>query len=196
MKVESYLPPEFKSASKVLTRFMNSNVIHKKTQKLSNDMWFRTDSKTFIKKTPKIREIPSGSGWRWNQAKKRYTFFHEKLNSDVELMKLVPRKYPNSTLKSLPKLKLWRATVLDDSNPCTAYWCEKGADSDESFDLVNLQIEDFSFLAPFVDDATRFELWPSSVSENNIIDSSLIDDIFSSTFDSQCFDTFLNEIFS
>jgi len=100
------LPPEFEKAFKVACKQLD-NSIAKLSVKLPSSIWTTSGGCVCISKKPKIREIPSGKGWRWNQAKNRYYATVENLNVEVEVLKLVPRKSIRSTITKLPKLKLW-----------------------------------------------------------------------------------------
>lgn len=152
------LPPEFEKAYKVACKQLD-NPNAKLSIKLPSSIWTTSGGCVCIKKKPKIREIPSGDGWRWNQAKRRYNVTHDKSGSSLELLKLVPRKTVRSHLKTLPTLKLWQVTVTGKRN-LAIFWCEKGSDSIESVD-DDIDLADFSFLAPFMDPAEASTLWPT-----------------------------------
>mmetsp|Transcript_38752 Transcript_38752/g.66518 ORF Transcript_38752/g.66518 Transcript_38752/m.66518 type:complete len:189 (-) Transcript_38752:36-602(-) len=158
------LPPEFDKAFKVLSKRIHSS-FNCPTVKLTDTLWMETGAIESIKKKLKIREIPSGSEWRWNQAKRRYTLSCEKSGILIELTKLVPRKSARSTLTTLPKYKLWQASVLSKTNPMTVFWCEKGADFNEPKE--DLQLQDYSFLAEFMDASEAKQLWPELLPQTN-----------------------------
>jgi len=79
----SSLPPEFQNALGILQNIKNENIRFD----LRSSIWEETHSCAYVKRKLKVREIPSGSQWKWNQAKKRYTIasFNGESNSNVEL---------------------------------------------------------------------------------------------------------------
>ena len=161
MRTSTQLPPEFEKASKIASKRIeyvknNRNLI---ASSLTNQIWIQTGNMAQIKYKPKIREIPSGEGWRWNQAKRRYIVTFDKTGTTMELTKLVPRKAARSTLSSLPKLKIWQASVIDKRFPLTVFWCEKGEDALSI--LPEIELDDLSFLAPFMEEEEGKLLWPS-----------------------------------
>ena len=150
------LPPEFKKAFKVFSKTLKSvdnGIIP--TGKLTKEVWSQSGNLVHVDKRPRIREIPSGNGWRWNQAKKRYTVTCEVNGNPVEIMKLVPRKTVNTPLIKLPKLKIFQ--LCDEITSFTTFWCEKGADSDPTLDL---DVSDYSFLAEFMNPSEAIDIWP------------------------------------
>jgi len=150
-------PPEFERASNIIEKSVEKLLAHSDIF-LTTSLWMITDSLIAVKKVPKIREIPSGDGWRWNQAKRKYNATFDKISTEVEIMKLVPRKSVRSTIDRLPKLKLWQITSTNRRLPFAVYWCEKGSDSDNEFQNMNLN--DYSFLAEFIDPEEGKLLWP------------------------------------
>lgn len=154
--VVSKLPPEFQTALGILQNIQNEDF-----NELQPAIWKETGFCAHAKKKLKIREIPSGSQWKWNQAKKRYTIasFNGESNTNVELTKLVPRKSVNSTLNKLPKLKLWLGIISNDIKEYSVLWCEKGIDF-SPIESPELNIDDYVFLADFMDDECSKEFWP------------------------------------
>ena len=150
----SSLPPEFSNALKKLTSTFKDATTQQ--TKLSPSIWQNSESNASLNRVPKIREIPSGNGWRWNQAKKRYVVQYDQIT--IELTKLVPRKAVRSHLTSLPKLKLWQGIITNNNEPDSAvYWCEKGADLTEEPELA---LEEYSFLSEYMSEEDSKQLWP------------------------------------
>jgi len=177
MRKTTPTPPEFEQALKVIEKRIE-RLLAQPESHLTHSVYMKTDSLVAVKALPKIREIPSGEGWRWNQAKRRYVVTFDKISTEVEIMKLVPRKSVRSTLDRLPKLKLWQIKSVNRKSSFAAYWCEKGSDSDIEGQELNL--EDYSFLAEFMEPSEGQELWP----EHQMYNSPA-----SSTFD---IDSFMN----
>lgn len=167
------LPPEFERALERITKYFNTTITPPINEKLIPDkIWKQSGFAVVVSSVPKIRTIPSGEGWRWNQAKHRYTVNVENSNYSVELTKLVPRKSVRSTLDTLPKLKVWKGTILMENNNQTVLWCEKGMDQTDIMndikEIDNLQIDDYSFLAPFMDSIESTSLFsPTDFSSLN-----------------------------
>ena len=163
----SPLPPEFEKAASVVNKRIESPEGRLNfTTNLTNNLWRKSNQLVSLKKVPKIREIPSGEGWRWNQAKRRYTIKNDN-GSSIQIIKLVPRRSVRSTLKDLPKLKLWQARTVNKKSNITIFWCEKGADSNINTpsqtkeQQPSLDINEFSFLADFMDPIEGQRIWPS-----------------------------------
>lgn len=150
------LPPEFENALKIINRkYEEYRLYDRQSNGISDEIWLYNNRTTIINNIPKIREIPSGDDWRWNQSKRRYKV---KLQSGIflELQKLVPRKFKKDS-NTLPTLKLWRGMLHDLEHPITIFWCEKGLNrTDESL----LILSEYSFLARFMDSRTANEFWP------------------------------------
>ena len=76
-----------------------------------------------------------------------------------------------STLASLPKLKVWKGTIIKENNDQTVLWCEKGMDetyiTNDTNKIHNLQIDDYSFLAPFIDSIESSLFSPTDFSSLN-----------------------------
>ena len=172
MRVSPTIPPEFERASNVIEKRVERLLAHSNVL-LTTSLWKNTDSLVAVKKIPKIREIPSGDGWRWNQAKRKYNTTFDKISTDVEIMKLVPRKSVRSTICRLPKLKLWQITSTNIRSPFAVYWCEKGSDSDNEFQ--DMDINDYSFLAEFIEPEEGKLLWPDHPLYNSNLPCSSFD---------------------
>lgn len=154
------LPPEFNKALEVAIQKFDELLIKRvSSQELTNQLWTTTGFSAFTRKQYKIREIPSGDGWRWNQAKHRYTISDTKYGAPLSIIKLVPRKAAKSSLDSLPKLKLWLISMTYKKYSMSIFWCEKGADLYTPQEELNLK--DYAFLAPFMDPLTSKELFPT-----------------------------------
>ena len=181
------LAPEFEKALKMATKRIEPLITSSfKAQKMCSDLWMKSGTVIIIHKKPKIRDIPSGEGWRWNQAKRKHIVMSESFNMPLEIMKLVPRKAFKGSSQSLPKVKLWQVCLLNAINPITVFWCERGIDECENMcisttfekeDNTTLDISDFSFLAPFMNPNDGRELWPDlpmyKSMDNNVNSTSL-----------------------
>ena len=166
-------PPEFSQAFEVLHKHLLFLLLNRRVipQQLSDELWMYSGNVSHVTRSSKIRDVPSGVGWRWNQAKRKYVIKHHQTGISLELLKLVPRKSVRSTLTNLPKLKLWQGTCTDEHNPITVFWCEKGLDSNET-SPNDLNISDYEFLAPFMDQHLGEELWPHTVYTATKLESS------------------------
>ena len=72
------------------------------------------------------RRIPSGSEWRWNQAKGKKEVYLRDHDATVTLTKLIPRRR-QSTSTDVPRYKLWHFAVRSQRGDAfTVLWCEKG----------------------------------------------------------------------
>lgn len=153
------LPPEFNTALHVFADFLQKNDITQvKQEQLSRKIWEQSNVITTTKRRVKIRDIPSDIGWRWNQAKRKYTIKNPE-GLKFELLKLVPRKSVRSHLNTLPPFKLWRIQVEDIA---TIFWCEKGYDCNPIFPY---DINDFEFLRSFMNPKHANEIWCSKTKE-------------------------------
>ena len=162
-------PPEFSQAFDVLHKHLHFLIQHRRAipQQLTDELWMYSGNLSHVTKSSKIRDVPSGIGWRWNQAKRKYVIKHHQTGISLELLKLVPRKSVRSTLANLPKLKLWQGTTIEQQHtPITVFWCEKGFDSNE-ISSNDLDISDYEFLAPFMDQHIGEELWPHNSTPQN-----------------------------
>lgn len=165
------IPPEFEKASKIISKRLESHASKPIYQKLSSQMWLKSGTSSVIRKKPKIRDIPSGNGWRWNQAKRRYHITNDKLNLSFEILKLVPRRCVRSHLKTLPTLKLWQACICNKKTPLTIFWCERGVDSMDIYQQQefvpesqeSIEISDFLFLARFMHPSHAQQIWPNEL---------------------------------
>lgn len=157
-----HTPPEYDRASQVIGKYYlkmkETNTMPSTTHGMTSNLWKSTDSLVCINRRPKIRDIPSGIGWRWNQAKRRFSMVNEETGFTIEILKLVPRKSAGSSLEALPKLKLWQGSFYNDENT-TIFWCEKGEDHVST----DLKLSDYSFLSKFMDNrALGDHLWPNT----------------------------------
>lgn len=110
---------------------------------------------SIISKEFKSRDIPAGKTWRWNQVKSRKQVLLTKTRIRVEIFKLMPRKVSKDSALPNETLKLWQYNIFD-CNLCVkmkALWCERGI-------TKKLAIEDFKFLAEFMDETLAREFWP------------------------------------
>merc|ERR1719282_715607 len=76
----------------------------------------------------RVRRIPAGKDWRWNQTKcKKHATLHS-LNASVIFAKLVPRRTSKSDTP-LPNYKLWYFQIEREGTTggLTAFWCERGS---------------------------------------------------------------------
>ena len=116
-----------------------------------------------------LKNIPSADGWRWNQtrSRKRVTIH----GANVTFFKLTPRRKSDALLDAtLPSFKMWKFIIAPTSKdiPFQILWCEKGATAERSYGCIHPMTEDsfanideFSFLAPFMDSHLASLLWPN-----------------------------------
>ena len=160
MKVYN-MPPEFEKAVKVCMKKLEQYQHETLPYEIPSSIYKKTGSIVGVRKLAKIREIPSGNGWRWNQAKKRYSALSETFNLEFEVLKLVPRKSVKSNIVKLPKLKLWQVNFKNSNSPIIIYWCERGTDLESTSSDLDLDLEAYSFLAEFINPEVGKELWPN-----------------------------------
>lgn len=113
-----------------------------------------------IQKEFSSKDIPSEDSWRWSQVKGRKTIWLPRSGYFVEFFKLMPRPISKCAELNGPLRKIWRFNVFDRKGGVLIFiilWCEKGEKS-------LLCIEDYKFLAPFIDPIIANSLWPSTVS--------------------------------
>ena len=72
------MPPEFEKAIKVSIKIVVQYQNEILPFNIPSSIYKKTGSIVGVRKLAKIREIPSGKGWRWNQAKNRY-YIHAKI---------------------------------------------------------------------------------------------------------------------
>ena len=173
MRKVATLPPEFDRAMKFINKRL-LRVLNSPVPVLPSSIWESTNNLLVINKSPKIRDIPHGMNWRWNQAKNRYKVSLDEISTSAEILKLVPRK-TSEKLSTLPKLKLWQVKSLNKNNIFTIYWCEKGADSSDN---INLKLKDFSFLAEFIEPEIGKSLWPEHPIYKNHYTESFDEEVF------------------
>ena len=106
----------------------------------------------------KSSKIPSRPGWCWNQTKGRRTATLSDPKATIEFFKLMPRRSAQAPIKDLPTLKLWQYNIVfqGSTKPISMIWCEKGDD----WVSKNLHLEDYEFLAEFMEPTVANELWP------------------------------------
>ena len=160
MRSYADIPPEFHFAfNKMYKRlaFLSNNQV---PSSVLQDQFWEKDNLSHVYKLPKIRNIPSGSEWRWNQAKRKYNF--KKNGMKVEIMKLVPRRLNKNISSGIPKVKLWQAYITNTVyNPIVLFWTQSTTTQEESKTIPDIQ--NYSFLAPFMDDnELGREIWPLS----------------------------------
>ena len=148
------LSPEYKNASKVIDDNLSQNILV--LTEMPQEYCFSTGEIIILSKDFKSKQIPGGFGWRWNQVKGRKQAILKKSGFVGQFYKLMPRPLSKNSSKILssPK-KLWRFDVFNVNNPtCVLHvlWCEKGEES--------LKLEDYEFLAPFVEPSLAKILWP------------------------------------
>lgn len=179
------VPPEFARAQSILDQHFARMIIQKQfTKVLTEDVWMKSGKITLYDGNFTSASIPSGKGWKWNQAKRRQKIVDQEHNSTVIIIKLVPRVVASRSKKAKkpnierPSMKLWQFLVSIPSfmgNPVTLLWCEKGMNGpeeqldtstlkkkNESEEEVELNIEDYKFLAPFMSPDVAKELWPNA----------------------------------
>ena len=149
------LSPEYKNASKVIDDVLSQNFFI--NYEMPEEYCFSTNEIIILSNDFKSKQIPGGFGWRWNQVKGRKQAILKKSGFKGEFYKLMPRPISKeNSIKNLGPKKLWRFDVFRVDNPkilIHILWCEKGEEM--------LRIEDYEFLAPFLDPALAKILWPN-----------------------------------
>ena len=186
------LPPEFsKALNFLMTMLQSQTILH--SGKVTKDI-LNQGSCQILRYDFTSRSIPSGNGWRWNQAKSRRKV--ETQMGDVTFFKLAPRRIATTSNSfTTPNLKLWKFCVHPKNkteHPFYVLWCERGmvvpdvladippssgCSLDQPWDSTcnvptrPISINDLEFLAPFMDSNVVCELWPSHISpfENPIL---------------------------
>lgn len=76
----------------------------------------------------RVRRIPAGKDWRWNQTKCKKHATLTSCNASVIFAKLVPRR-TNKSETPLPNYKLWYFQIEPEgaTGGMTAFWCERGS---------------------------------------------------------------------
>lgn len=121
-------------------------------------------SSIFVFSNSPFGELPHGEHWCWNKSNGKVTVQLDS-NTELTLQKLNARR---KSEEPIPSLKVWVFQLkLENEEPhLFAFWCEKGYDYNErrtanrSSNRINtvpeissqtLNLQDFSFLAPFSD---------------------------------------------
>ena len=130
-------------------------------EQLQATLWKVSGGTAILKRSYAVIDIPAGKQWRWYLATGRVKVKFDDGDSYIEITKLVPRKRGRKSENTVPKLKLWQGTVVcpSSNNVLTIFWCEKGLDNDYPDDN-ELNIEDYTFLAKFMNESLCRELWP------------------------------------
>mmetsp|Transcript_1300 Transcript_1300/g.1678 ORF Transcript_1300/g.1678 Transcript_1300/m.1678 type:complete len:186 (-) Transcript_1300:25-582(-) len=116
------------------------------------------------------KDIPSCDIWRWNQTKSRKTLTLPTHDLTITLHKLIPRKRRQDITQTVPNHKLWYCVLRYSTSKPSMYilWCERGhtqtrtesTEETNSEDEVNVQ--DYSFLAEFMEPTQASQLWPET----------------------------------
>lgn len=149
------LPPEYNNAALVIDNILSSDNIIKVRDTLPKEYCFTTGDYIISSKDFKSKQIPAGHGWRWNQVKGRKKVWLSKSGFVGEFYKLMPRPISkNEPMKLSGQRKLWKFTVRQQNSAVLfrILWCEKGE--------MTMKIEDYAFLAPFVEPSLAKILWP------------------------------------
>ena len=173
------IPPEFNRAvSNIHKSFINFKCGEYSTcVQTTKEIWLRSNNFSFFNDILKVKQIPSESGWRWNQAKGRISFINDDKIIKIDLAKLVPRKIPKRSESLVPSMKIWHAIVTNNNSKFTVLWCERGYDIKltsktklkstitpkpiQIMEEDNLNIDDYKFLAPYMDLESAVDLWPN-----------------------------------
>jgi len=116
----------------------------------------------FIVSSVPSKNIPSRGEWRWHQARSRKTVVLPE--ATITFFKLTPRnrKRQCTAQDKVHGFKLWNFYIVPSNKfnlPMSFLWCEKG------YQACNIepeiQLSDFSFLAPFMSDKLAHHLWPN-----------------------------------
>ena len=155
--VAQYLSPEYKNALETLVVSLGNG--YATLDNLTEHCVYQGNIQ-FIRNTFASRHIPSADSWRWNQAKSRKTVHIP--GGQVTFFKLAPRKtHPNSD-SALPSFKIWKYCIkLKNNGIFYCLWCEKGLPQNHSRDWNTVSLQDFQFLAPFMNPDIVSEFWPS-----------------------------------
>ena len=166
MNTAQYLPPEYHNALETLLWALDN--AYEILDNLTKHCVYEGNLE-FFGNTSKARDIPSPDCWRWNQAKSRKTV--SITGGQVTFFKLAPRKTHQNSDIALPRLKIWKYCIkLNNREVFYCLWCEKGfktpPNQNYTYNALNtLSLQDFQFLAPFMDPDSAAELWPSLVSQ-------------------------------
>ena len=108
-------------------------------------------------------QMPGTAEWRWNQSKGRQQM---QLADGVqaEVTKLIPRSRSRDGIKA-PSYKIWICEFTSSITPVhSVTWCERGIVTktpQPQIRELELRIEDYAFLSPFMSSSVAAELWPS-----------------------------------
>jgi len=151
LKKNCNFTPEYSNAVRVLLSTLGSSM--KASAVITPEILYEGNIQK-ISRTFHAREIPAGDSWRWNQTKARKEIQLDN-SVRVEFFKLSPRrKGPMPKDIPLPQMKLWQFKVITLTGEYYLLWCERG-------NSQSVNLKDFSFLAPFMEDSTLVEqLWP------------------------------------
>ena len=129
------LKPEFKHALSLVDQALHS-LQPKPISVVSCSIWTH-DKFSLFDQPLRVRRIPAGKDWRWNQTKCKKHATLSTLNASVIFAKLVPRRTTKSD-SPLPNYKLWYFQIEpnDASGGMTAFWCERGS-SDPHRELMD-----------------------------------------------------------
>lgn len=152
------LPPEYKFALNVIDKYLSRNCKLSFLNKMSEDV-MEEGNISILKKKFKSREIPAGTNWRWNQVKSRKIVQLPASDVRAEFFKLMPRKINRNGILPSFSCKLWQFNIIDIEGNVLfrVLWCEKGKKT--QFDL-----DDYTFLASFMEPHLANELWPELLS--------------------------------
>lgn len=120
-------------------------------------------SNLFVFSNSPFGELPHGEHWCWNKSNGKVTVALDG-KTELILQKLNARR---KSEEPIPSLKVWVFQLkLENEEPhLFAFWCEKGYDYNDrrynttnshrsetqEYSSQNLNLRDFSFLAPFSD---------------------------------------------
>ena len=118
------LMPEFKRAASAFDSAL-TQLSMKPISEVSSAIWTQGAFSLFDAPV-RIRRIPAGRHWRWNQTKgKQGTTVSD--GSKLLVVKLVPRKASGAESPA-PKYKLW---LFQFEDARTGFWCETGGSNPE-----------------------------------------------------------------
>ena len=121
------------------------------------------DAKVFLHERVTTSDLPRDD-WVWNQSRARTKVTDYTENIKVSFYKLSARYSRTRTVSQQPQFKLWvfNLAVQPNNKDITFLWCEKGnqgvsTDTTEDSLTVELNIEDYGFLADFISEETAKE---------------------------------------
>ena len=115
------------------------------------------------------KSIPGGENWRWNQTKSRKIVSVPYQNMEVSLCKLIPRRTVVGSIEKIPSLKLWLYQITPNLSDCgtgtkkskSVIWCEKGYEPEMDDTPEEININDYQFLAPLMEQRVAESIWPN-----------------------------------